>query len=392
MEYRVNDRDRTADGEAGYVLLAVIFLTVLMLVTLAVAAPKIARSIQRDKDLETIHRGEQYKRAIQLYYRQFNAYPTSFDQLVNTNNVRYLRKKYADPETGKDDWKPVYYGHAHVHPLGFFGQPLSAVTGLMASATAVPGMAGGMYAMGPATTTDANGLPVADTGDGSATGGTDTPGATGTGAGAASGVAGATNSGSGTFSMGGQNGTSSAFGGNAGLGAGQSGFGQSGIGQAGAGQSGFGQSGASSAFGSSTPGSSTPGSSTGTSATSFGGSNGPIVGVTLSINKPSLMDYKLQSKYNKWEFNYDPMEEQMQAAGSLFGGDGGSTGANGTGTGTGGVFGGSTPGTGFGGAGTSGTGTSGTGTTNPGTGTSNPGSLNPGSSDPGTQNPPSTPQ
>jgi len=127
MRCIVKDRGGNADGESGYVLLAVIFLTVVMLVSLAVAAPKIARSIQRDKDLETIHRGEQYKRALQLYYRQFGSYPTSIDQLVDTNNVRYLRKRYKDPETGKDDWKPVLYGQAHVRPLGFFGQPLSAV-------------------------------------------------------------------------------------------------------------------------------------------------------------------------------------------------------------------------------------------------------------------------
>ena len=66
-----------------------------------------ARSIQRDRDLETFHRGMQYRRAIQLYYRKFHAYPPNVDALVNTNDIRFLRKKYIDPMTGKDDWKPI---------------------------------------------------------------------------------------------------------------------------------------------------------------------------------------------------------------------------------------------------------------------------------------------
>ncbi len=117
-------RSAASEDEAGFVLLAVIFLTVVLLISLAIAAPKIAKSIQRDKELETIHRGEQYKRALKLYYQKFGSYPTSIDQLVQTNQMRFLRRKYKDPLTGKDDWKPVFYGQAHVRPLGFFGQPL----------------------------------------------------------------------------------------------------------------------------------------------------------------------------------------------------------------------------------------------------------------------------
>ena len=149
------------DAEGGFVLLAAIFLCILLLISVAVAAPKMARSIQRDKELETIHRGEQYRRALQLYYRKFNNYPTSIDQLVETNQMRFLRKKYTDPLTGKPDWKPVLFGQAHVRPLGFFGQPLMAMAGI----AGVGGVNSSMYAA-VAATTDANGVPVAST-DGS---------------------------------------------------------------------------------------------------------------------------------------------------------------------------------------------------------------------------------
>jgi len=71
MVMDMKGRQKEFENEAGYVLLAVIFLTVILLISLAIAAPKMARSIQRDKELETIHRGEQYKRAIKLYYQKF---------------------------------------------------------------------------------------------------------------------------------------------------------------------------------------------------------------------------------------------------------------------------------------------------------------------------------
>jgi hypothetical protein len=333
MQYGGKDRESRADSEAGYVLLAVIFLTVLLLISLAVAAPKIAVEIQRDRDMETIHRGEQYKRAIQLYYRTFGAYPVSFDQLKETNNIRFLRKEYADPLTGKVDWKPVYYGQAHVRPLGFFGQPLSGIGGVGAASMVMGGASAGMYAISSTTTTtDENGLPVAGN---SSSGG---------GAGSGPGMSSGSDSGFGS------SGSSSGFGSSSGTGfsSGQSGFGSSGTGLSGLQSSGSTQSG-SSGFGSSN---ST--SASGLSGSTFGG-GGPIVGVTLSVNKPSLVDYKLQTRYNKWEFNYDPMEDQMNAATSLFGGGPTTTGQSGTtsglpgtstGTGTSGTNNGS--GTGFG--------------------------------------------
>ena len=112
--------------EQGYILLAAIFFLALLVISLSVAAPRIAKSIQRDRELETFRRGMQYRRAIQLYYRSFNAYPPNVDALVNTNQIRFLRKKYIDPITGKDDWKPVLYGENKTPTaMGFFGQPLS---------------------------------------------------------------------------------------------------------------------------------------------------------------------------------------------------------------------------------------------------------------------------
>src|SRR5215472_10736513 len=116
---------RVKPSEEGYILVSVMFILALLIISMAVAMPKVIADIQRDRELETYHRGLQYRRAIQLYYRKFNRYPPNIDALVKTNNLRFLRKKYIDPITGKDDWKPVLFGQNKAPlAMGFFGQPL----------------------------------------------------------------------------------------------------------------------------------------------------------------------------------------------------------------------------------------------------------------------------
>jgi len=128
-------------SEDGYMLIAVVFMLALFVIALAVAAPRVAKSIQREREIETMHRGKQYIRAVKLYYRKFGRYPPNVDALVNTNEIRFLRKKFVDPTTGKEDWKPIPVGMNKTQSTGFFGQPIlgsGAGTGLTGS----PGMAG----------------------------------------------------------------------------------------------------------------------------------------------------------------------------------------------------------------------------------------------------------
>src|SRR5580704_17830272 len=135
-------RNSSSHPESGYILLAVLFMMALVLIALAVAAPRISADIQRDREDDLYHRGLQYKRAIKLYYRKFGSYPASIDQLENTNNIRFLRKRYTDPMTGKDDWKIIHFGQAHVQTLGLFGQPIATAGG------GPGGVAGGIGAGG----------------------------------------------------------------------------------------------------------------------------------------------------------------------------------------------------------------------------------------------------
>src|ERR1700691_3231100 len=109
-------------NQEGFLLLGVLFMVLLLTIALAIAAPKIAESIRRDKEEETIHRGKQYSRAIQMYFAKYNRYPNSIDQLMKTDNQRFLRKRYLDPMTGKDDWRIIHLGEAKVPAMGLFGQ------------------------------------------------------------------------------------------------------------------------------------------------------------------------------------------------------------------------------------------------------------------------------
>jgi type II secretory pathway pseudopilin PulG len=143
MKASTQIRRQTKPSEEGFVLLAVIFLVFLLTISLAVALPKVSKEIQRDREFETMERGKQYIRAVRMYYKKFGSYPPTVDALVKpTNNIRFLRKKYADPTTGKEDWKPIQYGQNKAPTaMGFFGQPLSgagtssSVNGLGSSAS-----------------------------------------------------------------------------------------------------------------------------------------------------------------------------------------------------------------------------------------------------------------
>lgn len=88
----------------------------------------IAFQIRRDREEEFIHRGLEYSRAVRKYVKQFNHYPTSIDALENSNNMRFLRKRYKDPITGKE-FKLLYYGDLETfYPNNSLPSSLAVVT------------------------------------------------------------------------------------------------------------------------------------------------------------------------------------------------------------------------------------------------------------------------
>jgi type II secretory pathway pseudopilin PulG len=116
-------------SEQGFMLLGLIVAIFLILLALGVAAPKVAQGLRREQEVETIHRGNQYVRAIQMYYRKVGHYPGTMEELEKTNNVRFLRQRYVDPMTGKVDWRVIHVGEAKTTVKGFFGKPLAGIAG-----------------------------------------------------------------------------------------------------------------------------------------------------------------------------------------------------------------------------------------------------------------------
>ena len=85
-------------------MVAVAVLTITMLEV----ARNYRRSILRDREVEMIHRGEQYERAVKRFYKKNGRYPTSLEQLEDNNKIRYLRKRYKDPMSPDGTWQLVH--------------------------------------------------------------------------------------------------------------------------------------------------------------------------------------------------------------------------------------------------------------------------------------------
>ena len=98
------------EGQRGFVLLALLFASAAIAIQVAVLLPRAAMQAQRVREERLIYRGEQYKRAIELYFRKHQKYPQELDDLEDTNGVRYLRRRYKDPLTGEDEWRLIHMG------------------------------------------------------------------------------------------------------------------------------------------------------------------------------------------------------------------------------------------------------------------------------------------
>ena len=96
--------------DSGFAMLFVLLMAALVAITLYKALPRAAFEAEREKEQTLIDRGSQYKRAIQLYVRQNKRWPAKIEDLESTNGKRYLRKRYVDPMTGKDEWRPIHVG------------------------------------------------------------------------------------------------------------------------------------------------------------------------------------------------------------------------------------------------------------------------------------------
>ena len=250
-------RPTRGKGDAGYAVLLAIFFVATMLLLASAATPNILIQGRRLREQESIWRGNQYVRAIRLYYQKNGKYPSSLEDLSKPNavGVHFLRKIYREPMNSSDgSWRLIYVtptgqliGSVHYHTL----QEMAVAT---AFAGQLPGNAAGLASQlfGQVNPTP-NGPQ---------------PGAPG------------------------QPGTQSSV---------QSGFQQ---GPAGAAQPGAG----------SQLSSAQPAPLQAVDSPVFGGS---VIGVASKVKQPSLMVYQGGKTYFEWEFIWNPLVNGGGAAGQI---------------------------------------------------------------------------
>ncbi|MBA3972933.1 MAG: hypothetical protein C0504_01795 [Candidatus Solibacter sp.] len=110
---------RRRNNEGGYALLLVFAMAAAVAVKFYLEMPRVAFEAQRNKEGMLVERGEQFIRAIRLYYRKNQKWPQNLDELEKSQETRYLRKRYKDPMTGEDEWRLV-----HVDGAGQFTDSL----------------------------------------------------------------------------------------------------------------------------------------------------------------------------------------------------------------------------------------------------------------------------
>jgi type II secretory pathway pseudopilin PulG len=130
-------------SQQGYMLLTLMLFVTLLAIASLGWIEKVDFQIKRDREQELIHRGVQYSRAIRRYVRKFGHYPARIEDLQNTNNIHFLRKRYKDPITGKD------FKLLHQNDVQLSFSPASA-SGLPPGAPGAPGAADASSAQGGA--------------------------------------------------------------------------------------------------------------------------------------------------------------------------------------------------------------------------------------------------
>jgi type II secretory pathway pseudopilin PulG len=105
----------TRAGERGYTLVALIAVCTILALMLTAAAPRLQQQAQREREKESIARGEEVAEAIFRYTQVMGHLPSSMDDLIkgvtppgSIKTIQLLRREAAtDPLSSKGEWKLV---------------------------------------------------------------------------------------------------------------------------------------------------------------------------------------------------------------------------------------------------------------------------------------------
>jgi type II secretory pathway pseudopilin PulG len=123
----------------GFTYLTALFAVAFLGLGLTLAGETWRTAAQREREARLLWTGDQYRRAIERYYRSGPAqYPRSMEDLLRDPRqagiVRHLRQRYPDPVTGSAQW-------------GYVRTPAGEIMGVYSLSPAAPFKAAG-FAVG----------------------------------------------------------------------------------------------------------------------------------------------------------------------------------------------------------------------------------------------------
>jgi type II secretory pathway pseudopilin PulG len=92
---------------SGFTYLGLLLFIAIMGVALAATGVVFHQQAQREKEKELLFVGNQFRRAIGMYYESNKRYPQELEDLMPEGRdlvKRYLRRIYLDPMTGSKEW------------------------------------------------------------------------------------------------------------------------------------------------------------------------------------------------------------------------------------------------------------------------------------------------
>src|SRR5271167_2248225 len=109
-----NREPRRRDPQSGYAFLMALGLIIIMSLASLAILQRGATIRRRQVEQETIWRGNQYVRAIRLYYHKTGHYPQTLDDLVKgAPDLHFLRQAYKNPTNpGDGSWRFIYVNAA----------------------------------------------------------------------------------------------------------------------------------------------------------------------------------------------------------------------------------------------------------------------------------------
>ena len=112
-EFRSSKSARSS-GERGYAMLLAIGLIMLLLVASTAVVADLRTEGRRQREEEAIWRGNQYARAIRLYFHKTGKYPQTLEDLTKgMPQLHFLRQTYKDPLNKEDgSWRFIYVNAA----------------------------------------------------------------------------------------------------------------------------------------------------------------------------------------------------------------------------------------------------------------------------------------